>query len=361
MLVDFVERHRDSIIARTRTRVAAREWPAVSTDELELGVPLFLSQLAATLRAEQAASPRPQGEIEHAAARHGGGLRSSGFSVSQVVHDYGEICQSVADVAINTGTEIATADFRTLNHCLDVAIASAVTEYARITAAERTTGETERLGQIAHELRNNLNSGLLAYAALKRGTVGINGTTGAVLGRSLLALRAVVDRSLAEVRLASGTTRSETVSVRVLLDETAQSAALDAETRTVRFRVEEVPDNATVIGDPQLLASAVMNLLQNAFKFTPAGGQVTLRASLDGADLLIEVEDECGGLPDGFGATISTFAERRGTDRSGMGLGLTIVRKSIRAHGGKLTNRNQGKGCVFCIRLPTAGGELSDV
>ena len=65
------------------------------------------------------------------AAQHGRDLQLQGFTVSQVVHDYGDVCQSITELAIETGAPISVGDFRILNRCLDDAIASAVTEYGR--------------------------------------------------------------------------------------------------------------------------------------------------------------------------------------------------------------------------------------
>ena len=110
-----------------------------------------------------------------------------------------------------------------------------------------------------------------------------------------------------------------------------------------------------VNGDPQLLASAVMNLLNNAFKYTHAGGRVVLRALRDDGRVRIEVEDECGGIADGLDVLFMPFADRRRTDRTGLGLGLSIARKAVTSHGGVIDFRNlPGKGCVFVIEMPLA-------
>jgi hypothetical protein len=111
-----------------------------------------------------------------------------------------------------------------------------------------------------------------------------------------------------------------------------------------------------VNADPQLLASAVMNLLNNAFKFTHTGGRVVLRALRDDRCVHIEVEDECGGIPDGAQEPFKAFADRRrAVDRTGLGLGLSIARKAVRMHGGDIHFRNlPGKGCVFVIEVPLA-------
>jgi hypothetical protein len=161
---------------------------------VEHGVPLFLTQLSETLRLETTSAPFPTDAIGATAARHGGELLRSGFTVSQVVHDYGDICQTITAPAVEQSAPIAVEEFHILNRCLDTAIAEAVTEHARLTAETRSAEETERLGHAAHELRDTLNTAILAFHTLKRGDVAVTGSTGAILGQSLMSLRDVVSK-----------------------------------------------------------------------------------------------------------------------------------------------------------------------
>src|SRR6185295_14262035 len=240
------------------------------------------------------------------------------------------------------------------------AIAEAVTEHARLTAETRSAEETERLGHAAHELRDTLNTAILAFHTLKRGAVAVNGATGAILGQSLMSLREVVDRTLSAVRLEAGTQRRARVPVVTFIDEIAASGILHSEYQHIQFTVEPIDPALSIDADPQLLASAVMNVLHNAFKNTPSGGRVVLRARAEHGRLLIETEDECGGIPQGKGDLFQKFGDRRGSDRSGLGLGLSIARKAIRAHGGEISVRNMpGTGCVFVIDIPLAPAETA--
>ena len=355
MLHEFITAYRDPIITRTREKLTDRPWPLVSTSELEHGVPLFLTQLTETLRWELTPTPFSQETIGASATQHGRELRTLGFNISQVVHDYGDICQAITEVAVEQHVPIATEEFRTLNRCLDTAIAEAVTEHARITAESRTTEEIERTGQLAHEIRDMLNTALLAFNTLKLGTVAVNGSTGTVLGRSLMNLRDLVDNTLSDVRMTANIQRSERVPVAAFLSEIAVVANLHAGFRGLRFGVEPVDPQIAVHADPQLLASAVMNLLNNAFKYTHAGGRVVVRTLHDNRRVRIEVEDECGGIPDSTDDPFKPFADRRRRDRTGLGLGLSIARKAIKMHGGDIDFRNlPGKGCVFAIEVPLA-------
>jgi signal transduction histidine kinase len=355
MLYEFIVMYREEIVARARDRVRSRPWPSVSSREIEHGVPLFLTQLAETLRLEATATPYASDAIGSTAMRHGAELLDAGFSVAQVVHDYGDICQTITEIAVERHTPITVEEFHTLNRCLDTAIAEAVSEHTRLATKKRVEDEVERLGQAAHELRDLLNSALLAFHALKRGAVAINGNTGAVLGRNLTSLRDLVDRTLSEVRLAAGKQRRERLGVTTFIDEIAATGVLHSEYRGIGFTVMPVDPALFVDGDPQLLTSAVMNLLHNAFKNTPTGGGVILRAHAHGDRLLVEVEDECGGIPQSNKDLFQSFGDRRGRDRSGLGLGLSIARKAVRAHGGDIQIHNMpGRGCVFAIDLPLA-------
>jgi signal transduction histidine kinase len=332
-----------------------RHRPLPSTSELANGVSAFLSQLSETLRLEATATPFAPGAIGSTAARHGGDLLAMGSTVSQIVHDYGDICQAITELALEQDAPIAVDEFNVLNRCLDTAIAEAVTEHARITAERTQSDGVERLGQVAHELRNQLNTALLAFQTLRHGAISINGSTGMVLGRSLMGLRDLVNSTLSEVRLGAGIQHPERVSVAEFFDEMAVVAHLHAEYRTIHLSVEPAEHHWAVDADAQLLASAVMNLLNNAFKFTQPGGHVELRARADTGRLFIEVEDECGGFPDSARGPFRTFGDRLGRDRTGLGLGLSIARRAVKAHGGDIHIKNvPGKGCVFGIELPMA-------
>ena len=115
-----------------------------------------------------------------------------------------------------------------------------------------------------------------------------------------------------------------------------------AEDRQLSLRVD-VPDALVVDGDPRLLRSAVGNLVRNAVKFSRPGGVVDIRGRTDGDAVVVEVEDACGGLPDGASTELFEPFVQRGTDRSGLGLGLAIVRQAVEAHGGTVAVREPAR------------------
>ena len=355
MLYEFITLYRDEIIEKAREKVTQRPWPRTSVSELEHGLPLFLTQLVETLRWESTETPSSSHVIASAATLHGRDLLGLGFTVSQVVHDYGDICQAVTEVAVEKNAPITTREFHILNRSLDTAIAEAVTEYARLTGEARSAEELERLGRVTHELRNMLNTALLAFDAVRRGSVGVNGNTGAVLGRSLTGLRDLVDSTLSDIRATASHQRPERIPVTAFLKDIAVAARLQADYSGLHFTIEAVDPKMEAIVDRQLLTSAVMNLLTNAFKYTHAGGHVTLRARAEDDRVRIEVEDECGGIPETNADPFQSYGDRRGQDRTGLGLGLSIARNAVRAQSGDIHIRNMpGKGCVFVIDVPLA-------
>jgi len=158
VLHEFITTYRDAIIARAREKLTARPWPVASLNELQHGVPLFLTQLGEALRANPEGVAVAAGAIGAGALRHGQDLLELGFSVSQVVHDYGDICQAITELAMEQNAPIATDEFRILNGSLDTAIAEAVSEHGRRTDLARTIERAEHAGHLAHDTRDLLNT-----------------------------------------------------------------------------------------------------------------------------------------------------------------------------------------------------------
>jgi signal transduction histidine kinase len=353
LLHEFVEINRAEIIRRCRAKVAARSMPPPTPAEIDHGVPVFLDQLQNALRFGVSMTS----EINVSALKHGHDLLLQGFTVSQVVHDYGDICQAITELAVEMDAPISTDDFRTLNRCLDDAIAGAVTEYGRERNLSGIEGESarnsERLGFFVHEMRNLIATASYAFEVLKTGNVGVGGSTGRVLERSLVAQRTLIARSLSEIRMTQGVENREPIRVAEFIAEVAANAGLEANARKVRLTVACADDGARVEADRQILSAVIINLLQNAFKFTKPNTTVTLRGGASAERVLFEVQDECGGLP---GAnTIDLFRpfEQRAADRSGVGLGLAFSRWAVEANKGRIYARNlPERGCVFTVDLP---------
>ncbi len=372
MMHHFLITHRAELERRCREKVASRPDRSANTQQLELGVPMFLDQLIRTLEAEDRGAayearalsglacgdPSRHSELGVSAALHGADLLTMGYSITEVVHDYGDLCQAVSDLSIDLDQIFTVHEFRTLNRCLDNGIAGAVTAFSEdrdlVIADGQALEANERLGFLAHELRNHLNTAMLALAAIKSGNVGLAGPTGGALDRSLVGLRVLIDRSLAEVRVGPGMTLHRTVfSLANFIREIKYSASLEAELLKCDFHVEPISPLLTVDADKDLLFSALGNLLQNAFKFSGKGGVVTLSAEAGADRLQIKVKDNGPGLSEQAVQEMFLPFTQGGANRCGLGLGLSIARRSVEANGGLLTVESTiGHGCLFIIDLP---------
>jgi len=211
MLHRFLTQHRDELIGRCREKVAKRCKTKTVLAVSDHGVPLFLQQLADVLGHEKAMASRPDAEaapspsptaIGRSAAMHGTELMHLAFTIDQVVHDYGDICQAVTDLAMELNEELSTDEFRTLNRCLDDAIAEAVTSFThprtRIDKGDAAS-MAERLAALSIEHRRLVDIAIQSFSAIKSGNVGLTGATGALHAFSLDELRTLVDRSFPDV------------------------------------------------------------------------------------------------------------------------------------------------------------------
>jgi len=204
-----------------------------------------------------------------------------------------------------------------------------------------------------HELRNYLQTATMAFTALESGKLAVSGSTSGLIKRCLASMSALLTQSIASVRLSAIHLANEKFAVADLLEDAKLTASHYAGTKGCTLSVPVVDPQLFVQGNRALLTAALVNLLQNAFKFTQPFTEITLNAYSREDRILIDVKDHCGGLP--FGAAESLFRpfKQVGADRSGLGLGLSIARRSVQADGGSLSVKDMpGIGCVFTVALP---------
>lgn len=371
MLHIFLEKNRDELIRRCVEKVSQRPNRNATPEQLENGIPKFLSQLTRTLEAEQrkgaAAGAKISGpsggvgsefsEMGVSATAHGTELLHLGYVVDQVVHDYGDLCQAITDLAFERDAPFTVDEFRTLNRCLDNAIADALTGFTfqrdSAMATKYSHDLNERLGFIMHELRNALSAATLAVSAMEAGTLPITGATGSVLKRSLAAMAKLISDSLSDVRIKGATGMRNRFSLAPFINDAAEVARLEAQAHGCQLIVTMVDPRLEINGNRDLLMAALANLLSNAIKFTHTNTDVTLSAYARGDKIIIDVKDNCGGLPAGSAEQIFRPFSQCSENRAGLGLGLSIARESVAADDGTLSvENNPGHGCTFTISLP---------
>jgi hypothetical protein len=199
-LHEFIATNREQIISSVKARSLSRSGARSDDSALQQGIPLFLDQLDSTLRRSTSQAATTQNH----ATDHGADLYRLGFTVAQVVHGYGDVCQTVTQLALDMDAAISVDDFRLFNRCLDDAIAAAVTEYERRRLNAATAEGLQRVALLSHELRNALHTAMLGFGILKIGAVGTDSSTATLVTKSLTRLHDLLERSLSEVRAESG-------------------------------------------------------------------------------------------------------------------------------------------------------------
>ncbi|MDP4244122.1 MAG: HAMP domain-containing sensor histidine kinase [Bacteroidota bacterium] len=354
MLHDFLTRERSTILAEAKRRALESRGTRLTSEAVEAGWGIFYDELIDLLERDQPFEFQGQlGAHTAVAEKHGKEYLRLGYTVSEVVHSYGIICQAITSLATQLGFNITSREFQQLNLSLDTAIAEAVSEFEKLRSENVDRAEVKRLGFLAHELRNCLQSASVALEMIESGIVGVRSGTGSMLQNSLKKMAELIDVALTEVRLRSEP-KIDPIRTRVfeLMSEVGVTSGFDARSRNLTLLMQGFSDLEVDV-DRQLFVSALANLVQNALKFSKPGGTVQVRTRQDGDRVLIEVEDECGGLPPGKSEELFTAGVQKDKDRTGMGLGLAISRQAIELNKGKLRVENlPGKGCIFIIDLP---------
>jgi len=379
-LREFLLKNKEEILEMTEKKTLDLAGLRASSDQLKQGLPIFFQQLLDVLLLDRSAITEPaankksatkgaedadevamamaagkpeEAAVAEAAALHGTEMLRLGYTLSHVVHAYGAMCQSITELASLKKFAIAPEAFHDLNQCLDVAIAGAVTEYQKIRDAQEVSREDKHLGILTHEMRNALTSALISFDLVKRGTVGVAGSTGRVLEQSLKRMQELIDRSLTDVRMrVDPEIHAESGHLLVIVDQILVTVGIEAQARKQKIELKIDP-SLIIEADQQAFHSALSNLIQNALKFTHEGGKIQVRGKLVGENIVIEVEDECGGLKSKKAEDLFKAFEQQNENREGLGLGLTIAQRAIRLNHGTIEVENlPSKGCIFRILLP---------
>ncbi len=361
MLHDFLTRERETILATAKQKAIDAKWARMASDNAEEGWGAFYDELTGIMKDEE---PAKTAEEKIApliiAEKPGKQYLRLGFAISEVVQSYGIIHQAIVESAAKLGFLISPEELAKLNLSLDIAVADVVIDFEKVqTAAEllhtatQDQAETERLGFLAHELRNSLQSATITLQLVESGVVLVNSKTGQMLQASLHRMSELIDRALAEVRMRiEPNAHLKLVRVNDILNEVEVTASYLARQRDLKLRMQG-PSSLHVLVDRHLFVSAVANLVQNALKFTHAGGAINVRAYKKDDRVLIEIEDECGGLPEGQIEELFIPGVKKAEDRSGLGLGLAISKQAIERNKGELRATNvPDKGCIFVIDMP---------
>lgn len=356
-LREFMAEHRRELFELC-VRNLKTNAPDRSEEELADHLYDFIDEVIDQLsRAEGVEPSGPSSQHTLLAAKTGSERRRNGFRIDQVAQTYATLSVSVGELGGKADLAFDAREYRVFNDTIDKAVAAAIEQYFKEAETSHESEMSARLGFLGHELRNALASARMAFGMLERGQVGMAGRTVDIIRRGFRRMARLIDLTMSESRIAGHSAPPlHRLKVLPLLRDIESGAVLEREMSLVVTGDETVD----VLADEALFTSAIGNLVQNAIKFTKDGGTVQLRAHADGEHVVIEVEDECGGLPPGeHGRLFQPFVQDH-ADRRGIGLGLAITRDVVMAMAGEIHVRDvPGKGCVFSVSLQPGRAEES--
>lgn len=373
MLHVHLSNYREAILDRYLIKATHRTgihtkhgWPLA-------GAPLFLDRVIGTLESEQIeelvmgeAELAPGGGPSKSAPffptdiQHGEELLACGFSIEQVVYDYGDICHVIMDLIIELALPIKPQEFRTLNRCVNNAISGAVAAFAERRQSFVHEQEQHAMNRNASMfidgLRQHVTIAALSFTAIKSGQAGVTGATSKALNRSLQSIRQLLDQPISDTLTQTAPSGNPEV---ILIDDllgklknTIRSSGLD---NNCKFEVYWVGDGLVIYADRLQINLAIKSLIDNAFTLSRSGGCVTMTAFADSERLMLDIQGQCGGLGSvDKKELIQSGRESISTEFKGdIEKGLAIARCAVEANDGLIMFRDLlGSGGVFTISLP---------
>ncbi len=240
--------------------------------------------------------------------------------------------------------------------------------YANLREADRL--KDEFLAMLAHELRNPLTPirNALQIMKMPTATMDLIGQSRDMAERQVQHMARLLEDLLDVSRISRGRIelRKEIVDLASIIDRTVEGVRVLIDERGHQLTISLPANSVRVDGDPTRLEQVVTNLLNNAAKYTDTGGRIWLSVEQEDNEAVMRVRDSGIGIaPEMLSRIFDLFvqAERR-LDRSqgGVGIGLTLVRKLVELHNGRIEafSEGLGKGSEFVIRIPAWRGEITD-
>jgi len=233
---------------------------------------------------------------------------------------------------------------------------------ARYAAEVANLAKDEFLSIVSHELRNPLTAILGWVQLLRRPTFDQAKTDRALetIERSARAQNKLIEDLLETSRITAGKFQLNVseIALAPVISSAIEIARTSANAKNIQIEAVFTPETLSVSGDLDRLQQVVLNLLTNAIKFTPSGGQVTVKLDCTGSLAQIQVSDTGQGISAEFIPFVfERFRQANSTStrsEGGLGLGLSIVEHLVGLHGGTVSaaSPGEGKGATFTVQLP---------
>lgn len=364
-LAALVHAEREALLFRWRQQLrqlASARY--LDTPTLNDHIPQFLEELVAALRTDSGETI-PEALNEGSPLAHGSQRFEDGFDIVEVVAEYNILRGCIHDLADSHGVPLQGRPFHVFNRVLDGAIGSAVKTFATQRALDVQRRREEYLAFVAHDLRTPLNAISMATTVLEHKLPEHDATP--VTGQMLKTLR----RNVQHLEVLIGKVLEENTNLQTEVGVKLERRALDlwplveslihdiypvAGTNSTQL-INEVPDELEVWADASLLRRVFQNLIANAVRYTPRGEVRIAARDLRGAAVECSVSDNGAGIPEDLLDKVFEKGESDPENVGGAGLGLTIVKTFVEAHGGTIVvESKKGVGSTFRFTLPSRPG-----
>ncbi len=392
-LADFILGNIEPILMEWEA-FARKIWPGAAVDPATLRdhAEGILRASVVDMTSEQTSkqqSDKSQGEgqtgdpsdgVDQAAQKHGSEREGSGFHLGALVAEYRALRASVLQLWQEGAPNPDVRDLQDVmrfNESIDQSLAEAVESFMRQVEGERESMITEKaaregaesanrakdtfLAVLSHELRTPLNV-IVGWVGILRSeecndadlNEGLD-----VIQRSTDAQVRMISDILDVSRIVSGkmTLDIRACDLAAVIKSAVDAARASADARGVTLALDLHPSARHALCDATRMQQVVWNLVSNAVKFTPRGGRVDVTLLRDRSELHIEVTDTGEGIdPEFMPHIFDRFRQADGSTRrktGGLGLGLSIVKHIVEAHGGAIEARSVvGRGATISVRLP---------
>lgn len=351
LLRELMFDHRQEILAICQKRLREQ---IMSSIDLMPDLEDFFDEVLQALRHHDGCEllPDAPSSASDAATRLGTKPHSAGLAAAQIPQIYGILSMAIGHAGERYGLSIDADEYRVFNQRVDAGVATSIEHFWRCEKSARDRQVTQKFGDLAYELRGALGNASLAFKLLQDGDAASSGRTAAVLAKNLVRIETLIANKLGTDQLdAEAPVDLHPVRVTDVLRQ-LQASAIPDRGISVTLAVDE---SVYVNADETLLTSAVSSLLHNAVKFSSVGGCVTLTCRADDDGVVIEVEDECGGLAEDESARLSSTFEG-GQPGEHRGQGLALAQRAAAAMAGRISLENRpNHGCTFRLTFPPPG------
>ncbi|MCW8195093.1 HAMP domain-containing histidine kinase [Proteobacteria bacterium 005FR1] len=348
----FVENNIQEIIGRWESHVLDRLGRTRNEPELIDYMPILLRDLVGALRSPLGEWQELEGAESH--ARH---RVEAGVDIAEMSLEMSILEETIIELAQEQQAALSDAELRQLVRLMGQAKALAVRCYTRLQEKNRGDELARHLGFVVHQIRNPLSSAALITEILAMVPEGQRESHIVRLRRAINRLSKLLDDFVVDVRLHSGQALSlQSTSAEVLVDKACEDVSPYASEREVSIVKDMEPLDWEV--DPELMTSALTNLLSIAIKFSCRGDEIRVEARSSDNHVRLEIEDQCGRLPEDLQERLFQPVQKR-EHRTGFGLGLSLVKQVVEAHQGTIDMIDgESEGFAFVLDLPCRqGGE----